>query len=107
MSQIIIGNKNQKEDGSFELEVTFILDIPQVQQVSLGRGLKGGMVSINADDPVVSTVTQTMNIFYDNGTAIEDIQADLVNRLNSAQDDLNNSDKLSFYGMTFDGSNWS
>jgi len=110
MAKIIIGKKTQK-GGYFEIEYTFNLDTPQAVQDSMAKvtsNLSARVSTVVSDVPAVdNSVTIISGVAgYSDGAVIEDIQADLINRFNKAQDDLNNDDSASWEGLSWDGSVW-
>ena len=79
--KIVIGNKEQKS-GYFEIGYTFTLDVPQAQQVAKGK--LSSATSVSAEPVVVDNATIDISgvASYIDGTSIEDIQADLIKRIN-------------------------
>lgn len=90
MAKITVGTKTQ-QSGYFDVAYKFILDVPQAQVGKESEALTKEVSGVAG---------------YANGTDIEVIKADLINRYNQAQDDLNKETKLSFYGLSWDGSKW-
>jgi hypothetical protein len=88
--KIVIGNKTQ-QTNYFDVAYTFTLDIPISQQ---GK----------ADQATTKNITGVAS--YKDETQIQDIQNDLISRYNKAQEDLNVETKLSFYGISWDGTKW-
>ena len=68
-----------------------ILDVPLAQQE--GRG--------------GATVAKSGIAGFTNGTVVNVIKADLVQRLNDEQTAINNDTSYQFYGSTYNGTTWS
>lgn len=105
MAKIIIGKKTN-QSGYFEIDYTFILDVPRTQQDAMAK--QASAISATVDAPVVdySTIKQTGVAGYSEGTRLEEIKADLINRFNEAQDKINSESKFEFNGLTYDGREW-
>jgi len=103
MAKIIIGEKKQ-QSGYFELDVKFELSIPLAKQE-----LETAVASSVKGETVTTVTTKVVNkvIGFANGTELETIKTELIKVYNEEQSKLEAEKKLDFYGINFDGENWS
>jgi len=93
MAAKIIIHERLKYSSYFEVNYTFVLDVPLAMQ------RKG-------DPPLGATKTISGKMSYSNGTTASFIKADLIKRYNEEQVLLDADTTYTFYGTIWDGSVW-
>jgi len=79
-----------KYNGYFEIGYEATLDVPLAQQEA-----RGG-----------ATIVKTGKVGYTNGTTVNQIKTDMVNKLNAAQTGVNNDTSYQYYGTIYNGTEW-